>query len=219
MIEDRLIWILEDNDDCIFVYRKVLDLRYKTRYFSRLEELKTALLDLEEEQEELYPDLLIADLILPDGSFINWFKDLDIKARKMPFIVVSSVDDQDALFRCYGQGASDYLIKPFNKNELIVKTFNAIRRPIGKVSLTEDEKRELLHNSTPKERQILAIIFRNNGSASRDEIFKEVWNNVQVHPKTLDVHLTNIRKKLIEKEMTLQIQDGTWTLSTNGMCS
>ena len=61
------IWILEDDEACQFVYAETLDIRYETELFGTLKEFRDAL----EAAEEL-PELIIADMRLPDGTFYKF---------------------------------------------------------------------------------------------------------------------------------------------------
>ena len=103
---EKKIWILEDDHGCLFVYQDILDIRYSTRYFKTLDEFKTA---LEESAGDL-PDLVIADLKLPDGSFLTFLSsDDNKKLLDMPFLVISSVNDIDALRFCFEDGGPGLL--------------------------------------------------------------------------------------------------------------
>lgn len=190
MKKDNSIWILEDFEGCRFVYHKVLDHRFETRYFSMLEDFRQAL-----KMAQDLPDLIVADLSLQDGSFFDILthpEEQDLLS--VPFIVVSSMCDSDALRFCYRKGAIDYLVKPFKKAELLVKVEQALLKKTSFRGISD-----LLHSDslTKKERQIIQVLYdAKGGSVSREKILSTIWKKENVAPKTVDVHIHNIRKKV-----------------------
>lgn len=199
MTSETNIWILEDDKACQFVYEEILGIRYRITFFDSLDPFKAALMGQER------PDLLIADIRLPGDSFLSLLKTEDSMPIRVPFIVVSSVDDLDALRLCFKYGARDYITKPFGKSELIVK----IERILGETASRENTiavnptSLTVLyrgkHSSalTSKEFQIVSQLREAPGNRrTREELTLGVWGDTNVGPKTLDVHLANLRRKL-----------------------
>lgn len=194
-----VVWILEDDAGARFVYGEILEFRAELKFFVTLGELKSAL-----DASLPLPSLLIADMRLPDGAFI----DLLVQTKhaglfNVAFIVVSSVDDIDILRECFAEGALDYITKPFNKMELLAKVERILARTRSNsitingstlvATLPSGEKVQL----TPKELQILSILGETPGArVERRQIVNLVWGDVSVSKKTLDVHLVNLRRKL-----------------------
>ncbi len=200
LMNNKEVWVLEDKESCRFVYEQTLDHRYKTRYFESLASFKKA---LEESTPENFPAMLIADLMLGDGNFLNFLTDSpNSEIVNIPFIIVSGIDDIDALRFCFKEGALDYLTKPFKKNELLVKIENIItgsnkQRVVepGQKSIHLDGKE--VENLTSKQMQLLNLFMDSNDRCiSRADILEKVWGKTNVHPKTVDVHLYNLRRKL-----------------------
>lgn len=211
------IWILEDETSFQFMYKKTLELRYQLTIFSTIQEFQDAL-----RTKRQRPDLMLADLRLPGASFVDFLDKSELaKELVFPFIIVSSVDDLDILRLCFEQGASDYLTKPFNKHELIIKMERAFEG--NKSGVSEIQKKELDQdfeidvaglrfknsrgkiNLTPKELLILSVLKKDKGCpVPREKIVREVWDDVNVGSNTLDVHIFNLRKKT--KELGLEIQ-------------
>ncbi len=207
MKKNNSIWVLEDFDGCRFVYHKTLDHRYDTRYFTNLSDFREAMTE-----ERVLPDLVIADITLEDGSLFDLLSDPDGKAlMAVPFVVVSSMADQDALRFCYKSGAIDYMLKPFKKSELIVKVEQALLR--GSM-ITGIKNVVELDSLTKKEKQILNVLQNSNGSpVSREMILKAIWKTSSVAPKTVDVHIHNLRRKIDGSELQIiaEGQNG-WSL-------
>lgn len=216
-MNDKCIWILEDDKNCQFVYEQILDFRYKTRYFDKISEFREAIYDDDQEK----PALVIADLMLVDGNFLNFLveaKKLDMDA--IQFIVVSSIDDIDALRFCFNEGALDYITKPFKKNELLIKIENVLSgRSYRAVSMEGDKKDVIIDgikitNLTIKQIQVLSLFLKSaSRSVKRMDILKSVWGTTVVHPKTIDVHLYNLRRKLYNHGYRIRSEgNGRWCL-------
>lgn len=208
--ENKLLWILEDDDDACFVYREALSPKYDLQAFKSLEELKTHAM-----QAGPGPDLLIADLSLPDGNFLNYLKSTPQVKARAPFMVVSGLDEIDLLRGCFEEGAIDYISKPFNQKELLVKLERFFARQTNGGGFSENTQIEGVEidpikvsvtraghgqvTLTAKELQIFAILKRDSGRyVARNSLIKEIWGDTQVSAKTLDVHLFNLRKKISE---------------------
>lgn len=114
----QTLWVLEDDRGVQLMYKMALGLRYNLSFFDSVASLNDAL-----ESSHPRPMLLIADLHLPDQEFIQYLETprTQINWRHVPFLVVSGVDDLEALRQCYAFGALDFINKPFTTNEIIVK--------------------------------------------------------------------------------------------------
>ncbi len=200
MKQPKSVWILEDDPGLCFIYREILETRYALDFHN-------SLASFIRESHEKSADLLIADLRLTDGNFLDFLKKRTSSknAFKWEFIVVSSIDDLDVLRACFEHGASDYLTKPFTRNELIVKTERIFERLEKRTLLFKiDTVRSKLKGPndveiqlTAKELQIFIILFDSGGRpVLRNKILKDIWGDINVTPKTLDVHLFHLRKKL-----------------------
>ncbi len=213
---DKEIWILEDDKGCQFVYEQTLDHRYKTRYFSKISDFQENLTNT-----EVSPALIIADLMLDDGNFMSYLNESkDNKLMVVPFIIVSSIDDIDALRFCFMEGALDYLTKPFKKNELIVKIENILSGASMRSSNSVQAHKMMnldgheIESLTSKQKQLLSLFLSSPGRVvSRDDILEQVWGDTSVHPKTVDVHLYNLRRKLNEYGYIIKSEGGgKWSL-------
>ena len=220
LTKSKRIWILEDDKDCQYVYGQILDYRYETRYFEKIEDFVRI---LKSEEKDNLANLVIADLMLEDGNFINSISDIKNEdVFNVPFFVVSSIDDIEALRFCFDEGALDYLTKPFKKNELLVKVENSLSGRRGR-AIVENNQRALIldgvkiDNLTSKQMQLLSLFLQSSArSVHRKEILREVWGKTTVHPKTVDVHLHNLRKKLHEYGYFIHSEGGgKWSLLTN----
>jgi DNA-binding response OmpR family regulator len=213
------LWVLEDDEDAILLYQKMFQAGYEAEYFKSLNDLRDAILKSDNKK----PELLIADLHLPDGEFTNF---LGANASlEMPFAVVSASDDYKILQDCFKKGARDFFVKPVNKNEILFK-INRILSEKGQTNtgglakprfkdLTLDtftqtvtrENVQKIIQLTQTEYKILALFFRNpERRLNREEIIGEVWKSEALSPKAFDFHLSKLREKLRELNVKINYQ-------------
>ena len=215
MNKEATIWILEDDLGITYLYKQMFDARYTTRYFSNLKDFDIAV------KEKNCPDLLVADLLLTDGTFIDYLSSCEEDVfLKIPFLVVSSIDDLSSLRKCFDDGALDYITKPFKRNELEIKIENCLNKKdenknyhLEDLSSVTIEGRKV-DKLTKKEMQLLLFFLDSPDMiASRDVVLKEAWGSTTVNPKTVDVHLYNLRRKLLPYNIFIKpARRGSWQL-------
>lgn len=198
----KKIWILEDSESEIEIYRYILSDAYELRLFDSLDPFKQAWMASSVAES---PQLVIADLRLKgNDDFAVFLQDeKDRQLMRSPFIVTSSIDDYGTMEHCFSAGASDYLVKPFSKNALLVKVNRAIdQRPsLSNFSEFGDDLRYTL-----KERLILEEFLKSSGRrVNRRQLVERVWPGVKVESKTLDVHLCNLRRKMAQIHYSIDL--------------
>jgi DNA-binding response OmpR family regulator len=208
VVEDMThLWVLEDDEDAIVLYQKMFQSDFQAEYFKSLEDLKSALT----KKETKKPALLIADLHLPDGEFTSLLG--ANTSFEMPFAVVSASDDYKTLQDCFKRGASDFFVKPVNKNEILFKINRILNEKDGPTDGSKAKFKDLALDTftqtvsrsdrskviqlTQTEYKILALFFRSpDRRLNRDEIISEVWKSEALSPKAFDFHLSKLREKL-----------------------
>ena len=171
-------------------------------------------------EDALKKDIKSFNLIILDVMMgqMSGFK-LAEKIRKemnltIPIIFVTAKNTENDLLTGFNLGGDDYITKPFSVKEVIVRVKAIIKRTkkqdtISQSSIYVDdmelnfEKRSLqIKNKkiqlTKKEFEILALLLKSKGRIfSREEIFNNVWDDSTiVTDRTIDVHITRLRKKL-----------------------
>jgi two-component system, OmpR family, response regulator RegX3 len=161
------------------------------------------------------PDLVLLDVMLEDGSGFDVCREIRQTSR-VPIIMLTARGEE--LDRIIGLelGADDYVVKPFSARELIARIRAVMRRTadvvapaarddrieIGDVVLESSMRRVTLAGDevdlTRKEYELLALLMRNAGMVlTRERLIDEVWDtNWYGSTKTLDVHVSGLRKKL-----------------------
>lgn len=158
--------------------------------------------------EETRYDLALLDVMLPeiDGYDLIEY----IKQYKIPVIFVtakSSVSDRVKGLRL---GAEDYIIKPFDLDELLARVQAVLRRcnkgeriiEVGKIRIDTLSRSVYLAGEnvqlTAKEYDLLLLLVRNQNIALyREYIFEEVWQEPYFgNTRTIDLHIQRLKKKL-----------------------
>lgn len=152
-------------------------------------------------------DLALVDVMMPrvDGfALLEPLRQYDI-----PIIFLTARGDLEAKLRGLTGGAEDYIVKPFEMMELIVRMEKVLERH-GKVDATivlgritiDTEKRavtkdDVLLNMTPMEYDLLLLLAKKkNVALSRDRLLNEVWGiRYEGGTRTVDVHIAQLRKK------------------------
>lgn len=154
-------------------------------------------------------DLIILDIILPDGNGIQLFEE-KIKKLEIPTIFLTAKDDEETVVKGLTIGAEDYITKPFSTKELLARinkilirfkkqsiiSIKNIRFDMDKMVVYKDGKKV---NLTSLELKLLNLLFMNlNKVVSRNTIFDTIWeatgNDVDDH--TITVYFKRIREKL-----------------------
>lgn len=167
------------------------------------------------------PDLILLDVMLPDGSGFDWLNYLKRQksTQEIPVIMLTARGDELDRVQGLESGADDYIVKPFMPRELIARIRAVMRRrhsvdsekailtqPPNKLvqgSLILDESSfeatvngELLKLSA-KEFKLLYLFAQHPGRVlSRSQVLNAVWGNQIVDSRTVDVHMLRLRKAL-----------------------
>jgi len=159
------------------------------------------------------PDLVLLDLMLPDGSGFDVCRELRA-ASPVPIIILSARGEEADRVVGLELGADDYVVKPFSAREVIARIRAVLRRTsapagptpgpleVGEIRL-DPARRSVTLAGEPvelsrKEFDLLALLMREAGSVvGRERLIDEVWDvNWFGSTKTLDVHVSGLRKKL-----------------------
>ncbi|MDT8448115.1 MAG: hybrid sensor histidine kinase/response regulator [bacterium] len=99
--------------------------------------------------EKLKPDLILLDVMMPEMDGFTACRELKAReaTRDIPVIFLTAKVQAEDIVRGLELGAVDYITKPFNATELLVRVRNHLERTLGQRKIVEqnDERRELLH--------------------------------------------------------------------------
>jgi DNA-binding response OmpR family regulator len=162
------------------------------------------------------PDLIILDLMLPDGNGYDVLRTIRERDSVTPVLLLTALSEEAHKVRGFRLGADDYVTKPFGLLELLARIESLLRRsasgsfavvrlpPVrfGDVQVDRDHRKVtragVVVPLTPKEYALLAaLIARNSAVVAREELLREVWGyDPEVVSRTLDTHLAELRRKL-----------------------
>jgi DNA-binding response OmpR family regulator len=161
------------------------------------------------------PDLVILDLMLPDADGLDVCKDMkkDSRTAHIPVVMLTARGEESDKVVGLELGADDYVTKPFSPKELVARVKAVLRRQdtkavpetlelAGGVVMDLNRYEVTVHGRkvdvTTTEFKLLGILAERRGWVfSRDEILSRLWGEEKaVLDRTVDVHVTNLRKKL-----------------------
>jgi len=162
--------------------------------------------------QEVKPDLLILDVMLPGKSGLDLARDIRLTSN-VPIIMLSARGDEVDRILGLEFGADDYVTKPFSPRELVSRV-KAILRRVGQGAaerprtvlgdlVIDAESHQVFMRGTPvhlttSEYGFLQLLARSPGKAfSRAEILRALWDESPVgNERAIDVHAHNMREKL-----------------------
>ena len=166
---------------------------------------------------EFEPELVLLDIMMPELSGIQLCRIIraDPITKEIPIIFLSARGEVEDRIKGLEAGAEDYISKPFNTNELLLRTSKILRRsgsrsePAGQShieiagvaidedlhQLTVDGKNVIL---TATEFRLLKLLMERKGRVqSRDHLLVNVWHyDTDIETRTVDTHVRRVREKL-----------------------
>jgi DNA-binding response OmpR family regulator len=156
-------------------------------------------------------DAVLVDWQLPDGSGRDWIQARRTRGDTTPMLMITARDRLDDRVLGLDSGADDYLVKPFERTELLARIRALLRRrpprgaaslEVGDLTLNPDTrevrrgKREL--ELTNREFELLEFLMRNERLVvSRERLLDDVWGyDPTAATNTIDVFISNLRRKL-----------------------
>ena len=153
-------------------------------------------------------DLAVVDIMLPGKDGFALME--DFKKKELPVLYLTAKDDVASKVKGLKLGAEDYMVKPFEMLELLVRIEKVLERTgRAKKVLTVRNilvdmqshrvyKDGLLVSLKPMEYDLFVLLLQNKNIAlGREELLKRVWGeNYLGESRTVDVHIGQLRKKL-----------------------
>ena len=172
------------------------------------------------------PDLILLDVMLPgeDGFKILSKLKSDKATSLIPVIMVSAKGEELSKVKGLNMGADDYIAKPFGVMELGARIKANLRKvsASNKLIIENVTYKDIVIDSTKhkvtvkdktiqttlKEFNLLRLLCENKEKVCRrEEIFEEVWGDSYIgETRTLDIHIKELRKKLVEAKSETTIQ-------------
>ena len=156
-------------------------------------------------------ELIILDLGLPKISGINLLQTLRHEGNITPVIILTARESVESRVKGLDSGADDYIIKPFDLNELSARIRALTRRSQGRADTALQYRNivldpaahsvmvdDVLVNVPRREFALLQKLLENNGNVlSREQLMQSIYGwDEDVDSNALEVHIHNLRKKL-----------------------
>ncbi len=151
-------------------------------------------------------DLLIVDVMLPDTDGFKVYE----KLKGTPAIFVTALGETADKVKGFERGADDYIVKPFEMTELLLRVEAVLRRTHKSEScyriddlVIDFEAKTVTRGGVPvdltlQEYALLEVLVKNRNIAlSRQRLMREAWDvSFLGESRTIDVHIQRLRKKL-----------------------
>lgn len=183
---------------------------------------------LQEALQQSY-DLIILDIMLPGLNGFEVLAKLRQKGNRTPVIILTARNAEDEVVQGLKHGADDYITKPFGVAELLARVAAVLRRTQSDEAAADlsssnekviqagelriyPEKYEVVLNGEsiplrPKEFEVLLYLVQRPGVVvTRDDLMNIVWGFDYIGgQRTVDVHVSSLRKKLEMNQQSVQI--------------
>ncbi len=197
------ILLIEDDKDL----NELLSLRLKSQGYELLSLFD--FLNLENLLEEEEIDLIIADRNLPSGDILPFILNLRKRGYDEPVIFLTAKTLQSDILQGFESGCDDYITKPFDFNELLLRIKALLKRSkkqseklIYKEFSLDLENHELFMKDeklkiSNLDYELLRCFFENKGILlSRHFLSENVWQNDSISDKSINIAITRLRNKI-----------------------
>jgi two-component system response regulator ResD len=156
-------------------------------------------------------DLALIDVMLPKLDGFEVVRRIRSRST-LPIILLTARGEETNRVVGLELGADDYVVKPFSAPEVVARVRAHLRRTslfettqsvlrVGGVELDRESRRCTVNGQpielTRRELDLLLVLLDHSGRAlSRDELLAEAWGTNFMSPKTVDVHVAALRRKL-----------------------
>ena len=205
------VLVIEDEPDI----RKTIDYNLSKESFEVIQAAS-----IEEGEKALASnkiDVIILDLMLPDGSGLTLCRDIksEPNTKNIPVIILTAKTEEVDRVVGFELGADDYVTKPFSVRELILRVKAILKRGVSteiqtdnaqdtfeELTLNYDEYQAYINNEeislTALEFKLLKHLINRKGRVqTRDQLLEDVWGySSNVTTRTVDTHIKRLREKL-----------------------
>jgi len=160
--------------------------------------------------DEKQIDLILSDIMMPVMDGFELAINVRMFDKQIPFLFMTAKDDFESKKKGFNIGIDDYIVKPFDMEELLLRIGAILRRAniytskklqIGNFTMNEEEHLATYNGveivMTVKEFQLLfKLLSSPNKTFTRSQLMDEFWDyDSSATSRTIDVHMANIREK------------------------
>lgn len=208
------ILLTEDDIDFANVLKHYLELNNYSVTVAENGEMALKIL-----KNELF-DICILDVMMPKMDGFVLAEKIAKANSKMPFVFLTAKALKEDKIKGLKLGADDYIVKPFETDELLLRLNNILKRSQQKLFVNKEEKEitigkysfntqkncltvnNTIHHLSEKESALIYFLYINkNKIIKREQILKAVWKNDDFFSgRSMDVFISKIRKYFAEDE-------------------
>lgn len=198
------ILVVEDNESV----NKLISAKLKLENYQVLSAFdgKEALEILEHE----HIDLIISDIMMPNVDGYELINTLRSVGSTIPILIITAKDGMEDMERGFNVGTDDYMIKPVNMKEMVLRVKALLRRSqianerklkVGSAVLDYDILTitigGMVYEMPPKEFYLIFKLLSNpNKIFTRLELLDEIWGmDTEIDERTIDSHIKKLRRK------------------------
>ncbi|WP_022852835.1 response regulator transcription factor [Thermodesulfatator atlanticus] len=202
------ILIVEDEEDIARLVARTLEKEgFKTK-------LAFNLAEAQEHINKALPDLVVLDLMLPDGDGLELCKYLRFREQaEIPVVILTAKGDELDRILGFEMGADDYIVKPFSPKELCLRVKAILKRVkqteapssvinIGSLFIDPNSLQVKVDGQEVKLTRtefnlLLALVKAKGKVLTREILLEQVWGyTFEGYARTVDTHVRRLRKKL-----------------------
>jgi DNA-binding response OmpR family regulator len=205
-MEERILVVDDEKDICDILQFNLENEGYEVDLANSAEEALSSLTDKH--------DLIILDVMMGGMSGFKMAERLRKDGKSVPIIFLTAKNTENDMLTGFSLGGDDYMSKPFSVKELIARVKSVLKRvrssrkelqalwQHGGLTVDILNNRVTIDDTevslTKKEFEILSLLAQTSPNVyTRSEILNQVWgDNEFVLDRTVDVHITRLRKKL-----------------------
>ncbi len=118
------ILIIDDNKDNLYILSAVINKNFTVKIF-----VASSFMEADELLKKEQIHLIFLDIIMPNKSGLEYLKELKESSdySGIPVIMITAIEDSNTKFSCFEAGAVDYITKPFNPKELVLRLKNHLQ--------------------------------------------------------------------------------------------
>ena len=162
-------------------------------------------------EQNIY-DIIILDLMMPRMNGYEMLQELRKKKIITPVLILTAKDGLDDKLKGFRMGADDYIVKPFNKDELLARMEAILRRTTGNYGenklqfndlVLDFNSRKVFVNDTEiilqgKQFDVLEYLINSkNTIVTKDQIFDKIWGfDSETSTNVIEVYTSGLRKEL-----------------------
>jgi DNA-binding response OmpR family regulator len=164
------------------------------------------------------PEILVLDVMLPDGSGVELLRQLRSEGFGQPILVLTARDSVDDRVTGLDAGADDYLVKPFSFNELLARLRALLRRgsleqqailrveglEIDRLNRVATRNGQTLELSNRQFELLSYLMHHAHTVVTREMIARDVWReSTATWTNVIEVHIAQLRRKIERAEWPL----------------